>query len=914
MKKMTSMEIRKSWIEFFESKKHLFLEPVSLIPNNDPSLLWINSGVATLKKYFSGEENPPAPRLVNCQKAIRTNDIFNVGKTARHQTLFEMVGNFSIGDYQKKEAITFAFELLIKKWEIDLNKLWFTVFEDDQIAFNTWVELGVNPNRIIKCGRDRNFWDVGNGPCGPCTEIHYDRGEKFDFQNLGEKLIKEDIENDRYIEIWNIVFSEFNNDGNGNYKELFRKNIDTGAGLERLASISQEANTNFDTDLFLPIIGEIEKFSNQKYDIDNYFKKDSSQEKINFNYRVIADHLRAAVFAISDGCLPANKERGYVLRRLIRRMMICVEKLGINTNNFIEPGVNAIINIMNDFYPSLKQNKEMILEVLNNEYNAFKKTLNNGIKYFNEAITKINNKILDPKTAFELVTTYGFPIELVIELCEEKEISLDINKFETLMKEHQEISKSTRNITGMKEQKESLLKLNVESKFNYNITKTNANVIALFNDKFEPVYKLENEPGYAIFNITPFYATSGGQIHDNGYVKVGILGKKQEITDVIKGPNSQHLHYSDNFNIKKLNQKVKLVINTHDRNILKAQHTSEHLLHSALKNVISKDIKQEGAFKSTEKITFDFKYHEKLTNEQLKALQKWVNDQIKKSIEVKTMFVTLEEAKAMKASAYFEDVYKKLSTPLRLIKIGDISVELCGGTHVENTANIEDFKIVDFYSKGSGSWRIEAISTKELIKNYEIQKYDAFFNEINLIKVNMINLDCFNAQAKAYLQAFDNIYSSLDFFEMDEKFKELTNALNNIKKEKQLEIQKEVVNVIKQVVSKNDANKKLFICSESISFDAIKEAIDQLINEEPNNIFWFIKQNKSGWQFFICANEKFVKEQNINLNDLVKSIKNQLPNTKGGGKPHYIQGGINDTIFEEDLTILIKDLGFKKCV
>ncbi len=912
MKRMTSNEIRKSWIDFFEAKKHYLLEPASLIPNNDPSLLWINSGVATLKKFFSGIENPPSNRLVNYQKAIRTNDIFNVGKTARHQTLFEMLGNFSIGDYFKVEAIEFAFELLTKVWEIDLDRLWFTVFEEDQIAFDTWVKLGVNPERILKCGRDRNFWDVGNGPCGPCTEIHYDRGEKYDFKKLGDRLIKEDIENDRYIEIWNIVFSEFNNNGENVYTELFRKNIDTGAGLERIASISQDAPTNFDTDLFLPIIETIQTFSNSKYNVENFFIKEPHQEKVNFNYRVIADHLRAAVFAINDGCLPSNKDRGYVLRRLIRRAMVCCEKLEINNSKFLEPTVDAIIEVMDLYYPNLKDNKKLILDILEKEYNAFKATLNNGIKYFNETLEELDNKVVDSKIAFELVTTYGFPIELVTELCEEKGIELQLDNFDELMKEHQIISKSTRNATGLEKQNAALLALKVESKFDYNLLTTKSKVVALFDKDFNEVDRVYHKPGYAVFDITPFYATSGGQIHDNGYIKAGIFGKKQIISDVIKAPNFQHLHYCENMNLK-LNQNVTLVVNKEDRDIIKAQHSSEHLLHAALKEVISKDIKQEGAFKSVDKITFDFKYHEKLTDEQLRELQNWVNDKIQSAIQADVLFVTLDQAKAMNASAYFEDVYKKINSPLRLIKIGDVSAELCGGTHISNTKDIEKFRIIDYYSKGSGSWRIEATSTQKSIDACLITKYQKYLEEVNAIKLDLINLDAFDADAKGALYTFDKAFDTMDIFEMDRFFGNLKELLVSKRKNKLQEIQQYVVSHYKEIAKNSTEPKKLIILKESTSAESIKQIIDELINEDKTSIFWFIKPNGTNWQFYIATNQAFAKDNNINLNDYVASLKQQAPNTKAGGKPNYVQGGINDTIFEDDLVSILDSFGFKKC-
>ena len=360
MSKWTTNKIRKTWLDYFVANGHYLYPSQSLIPHNDPSLLWINSGVATLKNYFSGIAIPPSNRLTSSQRSIRTNDIFNIGVTSRHHTFFEMLGNFSIGDYFKKEAIHFGYDLLINHFNMDVNKLYFTVYEDDEDAYNEWIKHGINPSHIIKCNRDRNFWDVGSGPCGPCTEIYYDRGEKFDPEHKGEELFYKDIENDRYVEIWNIVFSQFNNNGKNEYSELARKNIDTGAGLERLASVLQETPTNYDTDLFLPIIKTISKYSKTcKYDMNAYFTKDKKQKEINRNFIIIADHIKACVFAIADGAVPSAKEKGAVLRKLLRRSIICSKAIDV-AEDFLPETISSIIDTMHEFYPYLDKNKSLV--------------------------------------------------------------------------------------------------------------------------------------------------------------------------------------------------------------------------------------------------------------------------------------------------------------------------------------------------------------------------------------------------------------------------------------------------------------------------------------------------------------------------------------------------------------------------
>ena len=635
MKKMTSNEIRNSWIEYFKKNNHTFIKPKSLVPENDPSLLWINSGVATLKDYFSGKKNPPSPRLVNSQKAIRTNDFFNVGITSRHHTFFEMLGNFSIGDYFKLEAIEFAYNLLTKEWEIDSNLLWITVFEDDLESYNKWISLGIIPSQIIKCNAERNFWDVGMGPCGPCTEIHYDRGEKYDPDKLGSKLILEDIENDRYVEIWNIVFSQYNNDGNNNYTELARKNIDTGAGLERLASISQDVPTNFDTDLFLPIIRSVEQYSINKYDINAYFTNDEKQSKINFAYRVISDHLRASVFAISDGIVPSNKERGYILRRLLRRMLVYIHNLKIVNQKWLIDGVESIILIMGQFYSNLNEEKTRIINTIQKEISLFEITLKQGMKILESSI---NEKQLDANTTFKLVTTYGFPIELINEFAKEKNLNVDVAGFEKLYEEHQKISNANKNIVGMEKQNSAILDLNIESRFEYNSTELNSKVIKLFNNDFVEVEQLINEDGYVIVEATPFYATSGGQIHDTGYIN------NYYVDDVFKAPNFQHIHHVLKANLQ-IEENVHLAINVENRRKNMAHHSSEHILQAALKNIIDENIKQKGAFKSPEKLTFDFQLDYKLSDQQLLNIENWVNEYIQKHHHVDVLFMNLDEAK-----------------------------------------------------------------------------------------------------------------------------------------------------------------------------------------------------------------------------------------------------------------------------
>lgn len=893
MKKMSSKEIRDSWVEYFKNKNHLFLEPASLIPNNDPSLLWINSGVATLKKYFSGKENPPSNRLVNYQKSIRTNDIYNVGKTSRHQTLFEMLGNFSIGNYFKKEAIQFSYDLLINIWKIDKEKLWITTFEEDEDVYFIWKEIGIKPERILRCNKERNFWDIGNGPCGGCTEIFYDRGNEFDHENIGEKLIINDIENDRFIEIWNLVFSEFNNNGDGTYSELSRKNIDTGAGLERIACISQNVLTNFDTDLFIDAIKKIEIHSNLKYKSEIGVKISKEQEKNNFLYRVVVDHFRASMFAIADGAIPSNKERGYIIRRLIRRGMVCLSRLNLFDFKYIKIIIETFIKNLKTHYPYLNSKQDIINEVLRKEFNVFNKTLNNGMLFLESSIK--NNEI-NVNDIFLLSTTYGFPIELITEILEEKNIVFNIEEYKKLFENHQRISNNKNNkIKGMENQNSILLEINCGSKFNYNEQKIKTKVALLLNKDFKKVNQLKNEEGYVIFDETPFYATSGGQKHD-----IGFINKNQYIDEVFKTPSMEHLHHSKNITLS-LREEVELEIDSINRKKTTIHHTTEHLLHSSLKKNVSNEIKQEGAFKSSEKITFDFQHHKKLTNNEIQEIEDWVNLQIKKEIPVEVIMMDLEEAKKQNAAAYFEDVYKKISGKLRVIRINDVSLELCGGTHISNTKEIVKFNIVSYKSKGSGTWRIEGTSGIENINNYKTILKDKFLKEIS----NLTDLQTKNK----INNEIENSIKDISIFKIPEFLQNIKNKLLNQTKtnnsQKLKELINEYVHKIKQI-----KNNNIFIYTNNSDQNFIKEITSEFNNIFINKILFLVIENENKKRIILSTN----KSNNFSVKTTLENFINTSKyNIKFGGNDKYIQGGINSDITIKEIKEKIKTLGFEIC-
>lgn len=933
---MTFSEVRKSWLDFFSSKNHMVVESQSLIPKNDNSLLWINSGVATLKKYFSGVENPPSKRLTNSQRCIRTNDISNVGMTSRHHTFFEMLGNFSVGDYFRKEAIEFAFEYLTKVLQLDVNKLYFTVFEEDKESYDLWIKLGAIKSHIIKCSKDRNFWEIGQGPCGPCTEIYYDRGPKFDPDNIGEKLFFEDIENDRYIEIWNIVFSEFENDGNNNYTPLARKNIDTGAGLERLACVMQEVNTNYDTDVFVYVRNVIEKYTNYKYDTELYFAKhkDPIKQLINRAFSVIIDHFKACVFAVSDGAIPSNKDRGYIIRKLMRVAFLNMDILKIN-KNAISHIVDAIIKTMEDYYPYLNDNKKKLHEIFASEYDTLQVALSKSIKQF---VDFINEDKIDEQKLFNLVETHGFPLEITKEIerlgsqkflenikenaiknmeaihfinqtiAEKfnykikpiKELKIDFDLFNKLFDKHREISKSNMGENAIDKQNKNLLDLNVESIFDYNTTSVKqAKVVKLFDKDFNEVDSINNQNGYLVLDKTCFYATSGGQLNDTGTIN-GI-----NIIDVIKGPNGQHIHLFENGNFK-LNQSVDGSIDTTRRNILTAHHSSEHLLHSALKRKIDMAIKQEGALKAPEKVTFDFHYHKKLDIDQIKKLEDDIKDVIKQSVDSKLFIVTLEEAQKLGALAYFENVYKKIKGKLRVIQLGENSIEICGGTHVKNTKDIQDFAITKLESKGSGTWRIEAIATKQLIDNFNkttrketIDTINNYFKEYKEMKIKDADFDKF--------LAID--FDKLHFIEIRQYLDQIKNSLNIIKHKFEKENQEAVIVELKNKL-KSYVDKINFVQLENIDRKILMQSLTNLVNENKESIYLVTNFVDNNYQYFLCANDEFLKSKDINLQPQSVIVNKELSG-KGGGRFNFIQGNFseqNKDKIKSTFELIIKDI------
>ena len=712
MRKMSGSEIRNTWLKFFESKGHHIEPGSSLIPKNDPTLLWINAGVAALKKYFDGSEVPPSRRITNAQKSIRTNDIDNVGRTDRHHTFFEMLGNFSIGDYFRKEVIPWAVELLTsdKYFAFPKEKLYITYFPDDLDTKNCWMKEGISEDHLIPLAT--NFWEIGEGPCGPDTEIYFDRGEKYDPKHIGIDLLRNDMENDRYIEIWNIVFSQYNAETGkkrSEYKELPSKNIDTGAGLERFACVMQETESNFETDLFWPIIEKVQEISGKKY-LDNKMA-----------FRVIADHIRAVTFALADGEVFSNEGRGYVLRRLVRR----AERYGrvlLIKKPFLYELVDVVIEIMKDFYPYLIEKKDYIKKLIKAEEEKFLRTLENGVSLLMGLIDDIKRKngkpLLSGKDMFRLYDTFGFPKELTLEISEENGISVDEAEFNEEMKKQKERARAARgDLQSMSKQSIDLINFKDESVFSYEKLELESEIIGLFKDGVK-VDELDDEEGDVIFKETPFYAESGGQVADTG----SIINDKLEakVLDVRKAPNKQHLHHvSVLYGTLKVGDKVTLKVDVYRRQLIMRNHSSVHLLQAALMEVLGDHVNQKGSYVSDEYIHFDFSHDKKMSEEEIATVEKKVNNWIAMAIEEETKVLSIDEARKIGAKALFDEKYGDI---VRVVCFDDVSREFCGGTHVKNTQDIGLFVIESEESVASGVRRIMArtsMGAYELLKKRE---------------------------------------------------------------------------------------------------------------------------------------------------------------------------------------------------
>lgn len=859
MKHLSSAEVRQMFLDFFQSKGHSIEPSASLVPVNDPTLLWINSGVATLKKYFDGTVVPENPRITNAQKSIRTNDIENVGKTARHHTMFEMLGNFSIGDYFKNEAIHWAWEFLTSpEWmAFDPEKLYVTVYPKDTEAKRIWrEEIGLTPEHIVEI--EDNFWDIGAGPCGPDSEIFYDRGPEFNDVAEDDPENYPGGENERYLEIWNLVFSEFNHQADGTYEPLPHKNIDTGMGLERMVSIIQNAPTNFETDLFMPIIEAVQELSG------NFAYGESKATDISF--KVIADHIRALSFAIGDGALPSNEGRGYVLRRLLRRAVMHGKKLGIDSA-FLYKLVPIVGKIMESYYPEVLAQQAFIEKVIRNEEERFHETINEGLEILNQVIAKVKadgQETLAGADIFKLYDTYGFPVELTEEVAQDEGLKVDHAGFEKEMDAQRARARSARSTElSMGVQSALLTDIKVESRFvGYESLEVNSELLVIIQEE-QLLDTVTTGEAKLIFKETPFYAEMGGQVADTGTVvdQSGVI--VAEITDVKKAPNGQFLHTAKVTGNLTEGASYFLRVDQHRRNKIIKNHTATHLLHKALKEVLGSHANQAGSLVAPGHLRFDFSHFGQVTADELSQMEQIVNQKIWEALPVVTIETDIDTAKGMGAMALFGEKY---GHDVRVVNVADWSIELCGGTHVANTEDIGIFKIVSESGIGAGVRRIEAVTSQEAY---------ALLHE-----------------GEAQLKAIAGIVKSAQIKDVVSKTEQLQQQLRDLQKENQALASKlanqQAGDVFKDV---KEVNGIRFIAAKVTVKDMnqLRQLADQWKQKELSDVLVLATAN-DGKVNLLAAMTPQANEKGLKAGDLIKHIAPKVGGG-GGGRPDMAQAG-----------------------
>lgn len=857
------------YLDFFKSKGHVVEPSASLVPQDDPTLLWINSGVATMKKYFDGSVVPEVPRLTSSQKSIRTNDIENVGHTARHHTLFEMLGNFSVGDYFKQDAIHWAWELLTsKEWfGMDPEKLFVTVYPKDQDAKKIWLETGIDPTHIVEI--EDNFWDIGEGPSGPDSEIFYDRGPSFNNLADDDPENYPGGENERWLEIWNIVFSQFNHEPDGSYEPLPHKNIDTGMGLERVVSVFQDAPTNFETDLFLPLIHEVEKLSGKKYG-------DTKEQDVSF--KVIADHARAITFAIGDGALPSNEGRGYVIRRLIRRAVMHGKKLGID-QAFLVDLVPVVGEIMKDYYPEVLEEKAYIQKVVQSEEDRFNETLDDGIGLLDNIIAEAKangSSEIDGKQAFKLFDTYGFPFELAQEYAGDQGIKLDRAGFDVEMAKQKERARSARSKSvSMGVQSDLLTDLKTPSEYvGYDTLTVDGAVLAELVQNDQLVDHVESGTAELIFDKTPFYAEMGGQVADIGEIKDQDGQLVATVEDVQHAPNSQNLHTVKLVKPMSKGTKYNLSVNREFHLKVEKNHTATHLLDQSLRNILGDHTKQAGSLVEPGYLRFDFTHFGQVTEEDLNKVEKLVNDKIYEEIPVTTVETDLESAKKMGAIALFSEKYGK---KVRVVSVDDFSREFCGGTHVKNTNELGLFKIVSESGVGAGVRRIEAVTSQAA--------YEFLLKEENLLKqtAGLLKTTQVKDVPSKVAQQIDNV-KSLN--------QEVQKLQDQIAKDQAAGIfdNPEEVNGVSLITAK----------VEVAGMDQLRQLADDWKNKESSQVLVLGAEIGGKANLIVAVAEDLIKA-GVKAGDLIKAISGKV-NGGGGGRPNLAQaGGSNPAGIEDAL-------------
>ena len=849
-------ELRKMFLNFFESKEHLVMKSFSLVPNNDKSLLLINSGMAPLKPYFTGQEIPPRKRVTTCQKCIRTGDIENVAKTARHGTYFEMLGNFSFGDYFKREAIQWSWEFLTEVVGLDPDRLYPSVYVDDQEAFDIWnKEMGIAPERIFKFGKEDNFWEHGSGPCGPCSEIYYDRGEKY---GCGSPDCTVGCECDRYMEIWNNVFTQFDNDGNGNYEELEQKNIDTGMGLERLASVVQDVDSIFDVDTIKALRDKVCEFAGVEYKVDA--DKDVS-------IRLITDHIRSATFMISDGIMPTNEGRGYVLRRLIRRAARHGRLLGID-GKFLAKLSATVIEGSKDGYPELEEKKEFIFKVLTQEEDKFNKTIDQGLSILvsMQDEMKANGKtVLSGEDAFKLYDTYGFPLDLTKEILEEAGYTIDEEGFKASMEEQRVKARNAREVTNYMGADATVydeIDASVTSEFVGYDRLTHISNITVLTTESEIVEAIsEGQKGTIFVDETPFYATMGGQEGDKGVIST--VNGEFTVTDTIKLLGGKIGHVGKvTKGMFEVGDSVTLEVASKERANTCKNHSATHLLQKALKTVLGSHVEQKGSLVTPDRLRFDFAHFSAMTAEELEKVEAIVNEEIAKNLPVVTEVMNIEQAKATGAMALFGEKYEE---DVRVVSMGDFSKELCGGTHVSNTGNITTFKIVSEAGVAAGVRRIEALTGDGVFRYYkEVEKELA-------------------EAAKAAKSTPVNLKEKIEH--MQAEMKALQSEIESLKSKAAKDALGDVMNQVQEV----NGVKLLATAVEDVDMNGLRELGDQLKEKVGDGVV-VIASSANGKVNLIAMATDAAMAKGAHAGNLIKGIA-ALVGGGGGGRPNMAQAG-----------------------
>lgn len=873
MKEFGLNELRQNFLEFFEGKDHHILPSASLVPQNDKSLLLINSGMAPLKSYFTGQETPPSKRVASCQKCIRTPDIDIVGRTARHGTFFEMLGNFSFGDYFKEEAIAWAWEYVIDVLGLSEDKLWITIYEEDDEAFDIWTKnIGVAADRVVAMGKEDNFWEIGIGPCGPCSEIFYDRGIEH---GCGEESCELGCECDRFVEFWNLVFTQFNKDEEGNYHLLDNPSIDTGMGLERIAAIMQDVDSLFEVDTIKSIMDEVALLSNKKYGED---------EDIDVSLRVVTDHIRSTVFMISDGVLPSNEGRGYVLRRILRRAARHGKLIGIE-DLFLTDLAKIVIEMSKEAYPNIKERENYILKVIQVEEERFNETIDQGLAILREHIRDIKerkSKILDGNRVFKLYDTYGFPVDLTKEILDEEGIDLDQKAFESLMEIQRERARAARQDTdylGSDNPLNKAIKEDDDTEFvGYDHLKFNAEIIGIIRDNKRVESASDGDEVFIILDKTPFYAESGGQIGDKGFIYTE--NSKVIVEDVVYILGDHVLHKAkvegDDIHIL---DRVEAVVDEDRRLSTARNHSTTHLLHRALKDVLGDHVEQAGSYVSPDRLRFDFSHFAAMTKEEILQVEYKVNDKIMACLNIDTMETDFDEAREMGATALFGEKYDDI---VRVVRMGDYSTELCGGTHLKNTGQIGIFKIISEAGIAAGVRRIEAIT------GVEVQKW---------INENM--------------QLIEDVSSSLKTNPRD-LIKRAEGLLEQIR-EKDLEIQQlkreasmgSVDELLAKKTSVRDVN---LIVAELDSSDVkeLRETADILRDKIQSGVV-ILASSKDGKVNFVTVASKDLIKRAIHSGKLAKELAS-ITGGGGGGRPDMAQAGGRHPEKIEEAFSKVKDI------